>query len=128
MQTHVCPGESKLQLAGRLRFNPSTRQATPAQRRAVLRRDGYRCSCPGCPNRLWLDVHHVVFYCRGGPTVPENLIVVCSRCHKNIHNGILRVSGVAPHGLVWRARPPRSRTRARLRGRCARVAAAMGRR
>ncbi|MGE0491413.1 MAG: HNH endonuclease [Vulcanimicrobiota bacterium] len=104
MQTHVCPGESKLQLAGRLRFNPSKRQATAAQRRAVLRRDGYRCSCPGCPNRLWLDVHHVVFYCRGGPTVPENLVVVCSRCHKNIHQGILRVSGVAPQGLVWRDR------------------------
>ncbi|MCA9797237.1 MAG: HNH endonuclease, partial [Candidatus Eremiobacteraeota bacterium] len=104
VQAHVCPGDSKLQLAGRLRFNPATRQATAAQRRAVLRRDGYRCSCPGCPNRLWLDVHHVVFYCRGGPTVPENLIVVCSRCHKNIHQGILRVSGVAPHGLVWRDR------------------------
>ncbi|MCA9796959.1 MAG: HNH endonuclease, partial [Candidatus Eremiobacteraeota bacterium] len=98
------------------RFNPSTRQATPAQRRAVLRRDGYRCSCPGCPNRLWLDVHHVVFYCRGGPTVPENLIVVCSRCHKNIHKGILRVSGVAPHALVWRDRRGRELERLRDSG------------
>ena len=74
---------------------------TPAQRAEVLRRDGYSCQCPGCENRLWLEVHHVVFYCRGGATVPDNLIVVCWSCHRRIHQGWLRVSGQAPDGLAW---------------------------
>jgi len=86
-------------LEQRLTFNTDTRQCTPAQRRMLLRRDGYHCSTPGCSNHLWLHVHHVVFYYLGGPTVPLNLCVVCSKCHKNIHEGRLVVKGSAPDEL-----------------------------
>lgn len=55
----------------------------------------------GLPHNLWLQVHHIVFYCRGGATVPENLALCCSRCHRNIHEGYLRVKGRAPTGLEW---------------------------
>lgn len=85
----------------RLRFSPAARQATPAQRTEMMRRDGYCCSVPGCPNRLWLDLHHVVFYCLGGVTLPHNLVVVCTACHGNLHRGWLRVTGTAPDGLLW---------------------------
>ena len=64
-----------------------------------MRRDGYGCMTPGCENRIWLHVHHVAFYCRGGVTMPDNLVVLCSRCHRNVHEGWLRVSGTAPGGL-----------------------------
>jgi len=84
----------------RLRFQPANRLATPAQRREILRRDGFRCSTPGCPNHLWLDVHHIVFYCEGGKTIPENLTVVCAKCHRNIHEGKLVVHG-SPGRLVF---------------------------
>ncbi len=79
-----------------------------AMRRHVLRRDGFRCACPECPHDVWLDIHHVSFYCSGGLTVPENLVLCCSKCHGNIHDGNLRVTGNAEQGLTWtdrRARP-----------------------
>jgi len=83
----------------RLRFNPEARDLTPAQRIEVLRRDGYRCQCPGCPNHLWLETHHIVFYRDGGQTVPENLLVLCGACHRNLHRGYLRIEGSRAEGL-----------------------------
>ena len=94
--TRVIPWENTL-----LHFNEESRLLTTPQRREILRRDGYRCSVPGCPHYLWLQVHHVVFYCRGGATVPENLVAVCQRCHGHIHRGLLQVRGEAPRGLRW---------------------------
>lgn len=102
-----CPGIAELQLASaphwtqRIRFKPDSRHVTPAQRKLLLRRDGYRCSTPGCPNSLWLQMHHIVFYSAGGATVPENVFVCCSSCHRNIHDGHLHVRGRAPRELHW---------------------------
>jgi len=74
----------------------------------LLRRDGYGCKTPGCENRVWLHVHHIAFYCGGGVTIPSNLVVLCSRCHKNVHEGWLRISGTAPGGLAFRDAQGRS--------------------
>lgn len=78
--------------------NPASRVPTRAQRRQILRRDGYCCAVPGCPNTLWLEVHHIVFYADGGLTKPDNLLTLCSRCHKHVHEGHLRIVREAPHG------------------------------
>ena len=91
----------------RLRFNEEARLPTPAQRREMIRRDGYCCSTPGCSNHLWLEVHHVVLYSRKGKTIGSNLVTLCSRCHKNVHRGHLRISGQAPDNLVFRDREGR---------------------
>jgi 5-methylcytosine-specific restriction endonuclease McrA len=103
-----CPGEQSVRLVERanwqnprLGFNEEARHTTPAQRQELLRRDGYRCSTPGCTHTIWLQVHHIAFYCEHGKTVPENLLVVCSGCHRHIHDGVLLVRGRAPDGLVW---------------------------
>lgn len=85
----------------RVEFHQQSRHTTPAQRLEILRRDGYRCATPECPNHLWLQVHHIVFYCRGGATVPANLTACCSACHRNIHERYLYVRGCAPGGLSW---------------------------
>ena len=82
--------------------NPRRRQVTPAERRHLLRRDGYRCQTPGCGNHLWLEVHHIEFYCEGGLTLPPNLVMLCSGCHANVHRGHLRISGTVDQGLVFR--------------------------
>ena len=120
-----CPGAPTLNLArpapphwenARLHFNPAARHPTEAQRAEVLRRDCYACSTPGCPNHLWLAVHHVVFYCLGGVTLPANLIAVCTRCHRNIHQGRLKLSGSAPDRLVWRDAQGRALIAAQLGG------------
>ena len=92
--TETCPENPEVEIV-----NPKSRVPTPAQRRKLLRRDGYCCAVPGCQNSLWLDIHHIIFYSDGGLTIGDNLITVCTRCHKNIHEGRLRVEGTAPHGL-----------------------------
>jgi 5-methylcytosine-specific restriction endonuclease McrA len=81
----------------RLSFNPEMRLSTKAQRKEILRRDGWCCQTPGCPNKVWLHIHHLKGYAEGGQTVPENLISLCSGCHRNLHDGILRIT-LAPNG------------------------------
>src|SRR6185437_13796079 len=64
-----------------------TTRAIPARlRRAVLTRDG-GCRWPGCTNRRWVDVHHVVFWANGGQTALGNLVTVCRRHHRLVHEG-----------------------------------------
>ncbi|MCP4039340.1 MAG: HNH endonuclease, partial [bacterium] len=48
-------------------------------RRLVLDRDGGSCAC--CGSRRGLMVHHALWRSRGGPTVAENLLGLCSVCH-----------------------------------------------
>jgi hypothetical protein len=86
----------------RLRFNPAARFVTPAQRKELLRRDGYCCSTPGCPHHLWLEIHHLVFVSQHGKTLRVNLLSLCSRCHRNVHRGFLKIEGDAEGGLIFR--------------------------
>jgi 5-methylcytosine-specific restriction endonuclease McrA len=78
------------------------RPNSPLIRKRVLGRDGYRCAGPGCRSRRALYVHHVVWRSHGGPTVEENEVSLCSKCHDLIHEGLLTVEGTAPYGLIWR--------------------------
>ncbi len=55
-----------------LNMRRKTRQPTPAQRRALLVRDG-GCVFPGCAQRTWVDAHRVVEWEHGGPTDLANL-------------------------------------------------------
>lgn len=86
---------------GRLRFNPKSRRPTGPQRKEILRRDGYRCSTPGCPHFCWLHIHHIEPYARGGGTVERNLVCLCTRCHKNVHDGYLRIERGKNDELVF---------------------------
>ncbi len=76
----------------KLRFNSQARHATKAQRNELLRRDGWCCRTPGCPNRVWLHLHHLHEYAQGGATSPDNLLCLCSGCHRNLHQGALKIS------------------------------------
>jgi len=114
-----CPGEGELQLVHRspaawenerLHFSGESRHVTEPQRRELLRRDAYRCASPDCPHHVWLQVHHVVFYCRGGVTVPDNLLVLCSTCHALVHKGYLRVERLPDGSLHWTDRAGRGLT------------------
>lgn len=58
---------------------------SPAQRRAVVARDRH-CQFPGCDRpHTWCDVHHVVHWADGGPTALPNLILICRRHHRKVH-------------------------------------------
>jgi hypothetical protein len=69
----------------------------------IYRRDGYRCTAPGCTARGTIEEHHVVFRSRGGSDAPDNRIALCAAHHAALHeHGTLAVAGRAPLGLTWR--------------------------
>ena len=72
-------------------FNPHNRFATKAQKREVLRREGWCCATPGCPHKIWLHLHHLIPYSHGGPTLAHNLLGICVSCHGNVHDGSLKI-------------------------------------
>jgi hypothetical protein len=57
-----------------------------ALRRALRARDG-GCRFPGCTRRRWVDAHHVQHWIRGGPTSLPNLVELCRRHHRLVHEG-----------------------------------------
>jgi Domain of unknown function (DUF222)/HNH endonuclease len=57
----------------------------PAMRRAVIVRDRH-CRFPGCDRpQTWCDAHHVVHWAEGGPTAMANLVLLCRRHHRMVH-------------------------------------------
>jgi len=57
----------------------------PAIRRAVIARDN-RCRFPGCDRpHPWCDAHHVLHWAEGGTTALSNLVLLCRRHHRLVH-------------------------------------------
>ena len=78
------------QLLGR-----SVRCFTPAQRRALLARDG-GCVVPGCDApSAWLEGHHVTAWAAGGATDVDNAVLVCGAHHGAVTVGTWGVRMVA---------------------------------
>lgn len=66
-----------------LSLGRSTRTFSPAQRRAVLTRDGGCRGCGADPSRC--EIHHVVPWEDGGCTDIANAVALCRRCHRMLH-------------------------------------------
>lgn len=56
---------------------------TNETRKAVYRRDGWRCAL--CDDPRSLQIHHVVLRSQGGTDYPHNLITLCWKCHAIVH-------------------------------------------
>lgn len=80
-----------------LALGRKTRQWSAAQRRAVLVRDGGHCRFPGCGLRH-VDLHHVVWWERGGDTDVDNAMSCCPHHHTLVHEGF-SCEGDANHEL-----------------------------
>jgi hypothetical protein len=63
-----------------------TRSIPPAIRRALRRRDG-GCRFPGCSATRFVDAHHVRHWADGGETKMSNLVLLCRRHHRLVHEG-----------------------------------------
>jgi hypothetical protein len=62
-----------------------TRTIPPAIRRALLARD-CRCTFPGCSAGR-CDAHHIRHWADGGATGLDNLLLLCRRHHRAVHEG-----------------------------------------
>ena len=65
----------------------SKRVVSEPARRALTARDGH-CRWPGCDRPAsWSAAHHVVHWIHGGTTDLDNLILLCHRHHRMVHEG-----------------------------------------
>lgn len=72
-----------------LNVGRSERLATPAQRTAIMVRQGGRCANPGCDHTT-LEIHHLDWWARDlGLTDLDRLVGLCARCHHLLHAGKL---------------------------------------
>ena len=78
-----------------------TRTIPPALRRALQHRDR-TCRFPGCHARVGQG-HHVQHWAQGGPTTLTNLLLLCRRHHRAVHEDGYRVAR-EPDGALrfWR--------------------------
>jgi hypothetical protein len=63
-----------------------TRAVPPAIRRALRLRDR-GCRFPGCTHTRHVDAHHVHHWADGGETKLSNLVELCGRHHRLLHEG-----------------------------------------
>lgn len=86
-----CPQHKKPPWQGGQQGKHSSTWAWQKLRRAILDRDGHRCTCDGCPrctgrpcSRPATDVDHIVPRAKGGGDAPANLRSLCGgpgSCH-----------------------------------------------
>ncbi len=80
-----------------------TRTIPSALRRALRVRDG-GCRFPGCSHRRFVDAHHIRHWADGGETAVDNLVHLCRRHHRLIHEGGFSVERDPRGELVFRDR------------------------
>jgi hypothetical protein len=89
-----------------------TRSIPTALRRALKARDSL-CQFPGCTNSRFVDAHHIQHWADGGGTSLSNLVLLCRRHHRFVHEygyTIARSNGrfefMRPDGRLVRIAPP----------------------
>ena len=85
-----------------LNVGRKTRTISPALRRALAARDR-QCRFPGCQNRR-CDAHHMWHWADGGATALDNLVLLCRRHHRAVHEEGFSVT-LDAQGNVQFARP-----------------------
>src|SRR5688572_17788152 len=89
-----------------------TRSIPTAIRRALSARDT-RCQFPACSAKR-CDAHHIDHWMDGGPTALDNLVLLCRRHHRLVHEGGFRlrwrpdrtIAFFYPDGAELRVVPP----------------------
>jgi hypothetical protein len=82
-------------------------------RRQLRRRDG-GCRWPGCRRTRGVHAHHLVWFANGGLTTMDNLVLLCRRHHRAVHEAGWTIEGhpaqalrfVRPDGRALPEQPP----------------------
>lgn len=87
------PGQYVLLSADRV-AQEHDRHIPESEQRKVYARDGNACRICGWRIEQWreedprvLELHHLTPHARGGENAAKNLVVLCSRCHDEVHQG-----------------------------------------
>ena len=94
------PGEYVLLDSERI-AEPHDRKITVEVQQEVYQRDKNTCrKCQWKPEN-WissdpriLELHHFVEHAKGGKNISDNLLVLCSRCHDDVHAGRIDLNNV----------------------------------
>lgn len=70
-------------------------------RRKVAVRDRFTCCYPRCTSTRFLEAHHIVHREHGGDHAMSRICLLCDGHHAAHHDGLIRISGTAPDGLVF---------------------------
>jgi hypothetical protein len=77
-----------------------TRSIPPAIARALRSRDR-GCRYPGCTQQRFVDGHHIEHWAHGGATRLSNLVLLCRRHHRQVHEGGARVRMLNDGALLF---------------------------
>ncbi|MCH9004741.1 MAG: DUF222 domain-containing protein [Proteobacteria bacterium] len=85
-----CDGETIVIVEGEhgepLNVGRKTRTVPTAIKRALWSRDK-GCVFPGCSHQRFVDAHHIQHWSAGGETSLDNLLLLCTRHHRLVHEG-----------------------------------------
>jgi hypothetical protein len=98
--TGILTTGAELPQARILNVGRSHRAATLKQRRAIIARQGGECAAPGC-RHTHLEIHHSVWWSRGGATDLDQMVGLCVRCHHLLHRGLLHVTADGRGGFSF---------------------------
>jgi hypothetical protein len=73
-----------------LSIGRKSRTVPTAIKRALHARDKH-CRFPGCRNSRFVDAHHIQHWSAGGETSLGNLLLLCGKHHRLIHEGGFRI-------------------------------------
>ena len=77
-----------------------TRTIPPSLRRALQHRD-QGCRFPGCGSR-YTQGHHIKHWAQGGPTKLSNLVLLCRRHHRSVHEDGFQVERLTDGEVQFR--------------------------
>ena len=63
--------------------------STPLRRALYARDRG--CTFPGCHRRRYCEGHHLEHWINGGETVPDNMTLLCTHHHGQLHRGAFSI-------------------------------------
>ena len=105
MEEITCGQPHRLLIADRkgnpLYLGRTSREPSRRQRRALAIRAHNRCEAPGCDKKRFLHAHHVRHWTNGGGTKLTNLILLCGRHHRLVHEGGYGVEALGAHVFAF---------------------------
>ncbi|MEX2294615.1 MAG: DUF222 domain-containing protein, partial [Acidimicrobiales bacterium] len=101
-----CDAKVRAVIEGRdgavLGISPLEATVNPRLRLVIEQRD-QGCRYPGCTQRRWVQVHHLIHREDGGLTVAVNVVCLCGYHHRLHHQGAFSITGdpSSPGGLTF---------------------------